>query len=97
MTGVTVGSAIDIDGKGLSITIGPGTLVAGDYWIIPARAITGKVLWPESAPNVPAQLRPFGTAQSCALLGLLERTGSNWTLLSAVSYTHLTLPTIYSV
>lgn len=81
ITGVTAGTSIPIDGKGLTITIGAGDLVRGDYWLIPARAISGNVLWPEQG-GVKLQLPPFGTGRSHAVLGLIERVGANWTMLT---------------
>lgn len=40
----------------------------GDYWLIPARAATGNVLWPEEAPEVPAAIRPHGIDEHYAPL-----------------------------
>ena len=40
----------------------------GDYWLIPARAATGNVLWPEASPEVPAAVRPHGIDEHYAPL-----------------------------
>ena len=81
ITGVATGVPIAIDGKGVTITFGTGDLVEGDYWIIPARAITGNVIWP-GPQGAKLQLPPFGTTRSYAVLGLFERTATNWTMLT---------------
>lgn len=81
ITAVAMGTAIPIDDKGLTITFGAGTLVKGDYWIVPARAISGNVIWPMNGA-VAKQLPPFGTKVSSAVLGLYSLSASKWTMLS---------------
>jgi hypothetical protein len=39
------GTAIELE-NGISVTFGPGTYQAGDYWTFPARTATGTVEWP---------------------------------------------------
>lgn len=44
----------------------------GDYWLIPARAATGNILWPQAAPDVPAPVRPHGIDEHYAPLASYE-------------------------
>lgn len=42
---------------GVQIKLEPGTYATGDYWLIPARTITGDVEWPRDAAGAIPQLR----------------------------------------
>jgi hypothetical protein len=50
---VTEGGWLDLE-NGVQVMFEPGsTYLRGDYWLVPARAILGDVLWPEDAPANP--------------------------------------------
>jgi len=57
---------------------------SGDYWLIPARTVTGDILWPQQAgeddqsPPVPMALPPDGVDHHYALLAIvpIEANGS---------------------
>lgn len=47
-------------------------LRAGDYWLIPARAVLGDILWPKSSDGTtPTSLEPFGVMHYYAPLALI--------------------------
>ena len=50
---------------------------AGDYWLIPARAVTNDIEWPLDGEE-PAAVTPHGTVHYYAPLAVLHRTGSAW-------------------
>ncbi|GAA1857136.1 DUF6519 domain-containing protein [Myceligenerans crystallogenes] len=67
-----------------------GSPAVGDHWLIPARTVrlaygvsarTGTIEWP-GMPGTPAALPPTGPVHRRALLGLVERAGDTWTVLS---------------
>lgn len=67
-----------------------GTPAVGDYWLIPARtarlaygvsARQGTIDWPRDGASL-AALTPTGTVHHRAPLGILERSGGAWTLVS---------------
>lgn len=49
---------------------------AGDYWLIPARALSGTIEWPIDANNQPAALPPHGTRHHYAPLALVPEDGA---------------------
>jgi hypothetical protein len=51
-----------------------GTYRAGDYWMIPARTVTGDVEWPQDA-NGPMALSPDGVTYHYAALALVKANG----------------------
>ena len=44
----------------------------GDYWLIPARVLTGDVEWPRGRQGQPLKRRPHGVRYHYAPLALLE-------------------------
>lgn len=60
---------------GIEVTLGSGVLVAGDFWTVPARALTANVEWPaDPASGLPLALPPQGVKRRFMALGLVERT-----------------------
>lgn len=53
---------------------------SGDYWLIPARAAAGGLLWPNDDAGKPAAQRPHGILHHYCALALLARTGGVWSL-----------------
>ncbi|MFN3372534.1 MAG: DUF6519 domain-containing protein [Chloroflexus sp.] len=64
--------------QGVQIRLKNGTFRPGDYWLIPARAITGDIEWPRSG-NQPVPQRPRGIHHAYCKLALLDFNGSGWT------------------
>jgi len=82
-TGATAGGVkagpsawLDLEG-GIQVRFVAGDFHAGDYWLIPARAATGKIEWPEDASGPLAQ-SPKGIQHHYCRLALVE--SSNGTL-----------------
>jgi uncharacterized protein DUF6519 len=62
--------------RGVRIRFAPGGWYRkGDYWIVPARVVTGDVDWP-MAGKVRRALEPFGIAHHRAALGLVSKGAS---------------------
>ena len=43
----------DLENDGVEVEFGPGQYRAGDYWLIPARTVTGGIEWPLEDPEDP--------------------------------------------
>ena len=69
---------------GVEIRLQPGAMLAGDYWTIPARALTGDVEWPANRlTGAPLDLAPDGLNRAYAPLAIVECNGAGvWTILS---------------
>lgn len=60
---------------GIEVTLGAGRLAAGDWWTIPARALTATVEWPADPANgEAAALPPQAVVRRHMALGIVERT-----------------------
>ncbi|OAN38283.1 hypothetical protein A6A03_05180 [Chloroflexus islandicus] len=64
--------------QGVQIRLKNGTFRPGDYWLIPARTVTGDIEWPRSG-NQPAPQPPHGIHHAYCKLALLDFNGSVWT------------------
>ncbi|MEP6703378.1 MAG: DUF6519 domain-containing protein [Acidobacteriota bacterium] len=53
----------------------PASYRTGDYWLIPARVATGKVLWPKDSEGKPAALEPRGILHHYAPLAIIKSAG----------------------
>ena len=64
---------------GVEIRFAPGDFRNGDYWVIPARTVTGTVEWPndEFGPLFDA---PHGIRHRFVALGLLDKAATAWTV-----------------
>jgi hypothetical protein len=58
------------DGVQIQFSAG-GEYRTGDYWLIPARAITRDIEWPHDGQSNPRQLPPHGIEHHYALLGFM--------------------------
>lgn len=58
-----------------------GSFRVGDYWLIPARSLTGEIEWPTDAGD-PRLLPRHGTEHHYCPLALLNLTGTAWSVLS---------------
>lgn len=63
---------------GVEINFKAGTYSTGDYWLIPARTITGDVLWPVES-NQPVFETRHGIEHHYCALALLTFDGNIWT------------------
>lgn len=57
---------------GIEIRLTGDTFVTGDYWVIPARAETGDVLWPLTSGGAPRAERALGVKHHYAKLAVLK-------------------------
>jgi len=62
-------------GSGISIRFAAGTYHSGDYWLIPARTATRRIIWPGVDDGHPVALPPQGIQHHYASLALVQRTG----------------------
>jgi len=68
---------------GVQIEFDGGTFTSGDYWLIPARTLTGKVEWPRDGANPPAPIfeTRHGTAHHYGLLAVVDFAGGTFSQL----------------
>lgn len=59
------------DGIQIKFDLTSKNLRAGDYWLIPARAAIGDILWPKNADGTAKPLEPFGVTHHYAPLALI--------------------------
>jgi hypothetical protein len=89
---VTAGTWLDLE-DGVQVQFGSPTpdsaplFRAGDYWLIPARTLTGNIEWPQSTPDAQGNTQPLfeprhGIAHHYCPLALLQFDGTTWTLQS---------------
>src|SRR5262249_55447429 len=69
------GTWIDLE-DGVQVQFTAGTYRAGDYWLIPARVITGDVEWPTDANDQPFPLPPEGVRYHVAPLAIVPKAGA---------------------
>jgi Family of unknown function (DUF6519) len=67
----TDGTWIDLE-DGVQVQFSAGFYRAGDYWLIPARVITGNVEWPIDASGNALPLRPEGVRYHVAPLAIVS-------------------------
>ena len=65
---------IDLEG-GIQVSFSAGTYNPGDYWLIPARTVTGQIEWPSDGSGPTAQ-SPLGIKHHYCRLALVQSTGS---------------------
>lgn len=67
--------------NGIQIQFGLGRLLAGDFWTIPARAVSGGVDWPRApGTDAPASLPPQGPRRDFAALATLKKDSGDWSI-----------------
>lgn len=74
---VLTGSPVELE-DGVEVEFAAGTYFSGDYWLIPARSLTGQVLWPRVA-GVPRFEPPHGVEHRYAPLALFDLADGTWT------------------
>lgn len=77
---VQTGQWIELE-DGVQVEFAAGEYRTGDYWLIPARTLTGDVEWPRDSSGPVFQPRHGIVHHYCAL-ALLRFDGTNWTLVS---------------
>ncbi|NPD27101.1 DUF6519 domain-containing protein [Corallococcus exiguus] len=66
--------------SGVQVRFTAGRYRTGDYWLIPARTVTGAVLWPKNG-DIPVAEAPHGIRHHYCALAVLERSGTGtWTV-----------------
>jgi hypothetical protein len=76
---VAANTPIELE-DGVQIEFDGGTFASGDYWLIPARTLTGKVEWPRNggSPPAPAFQRRHGTVHHYCLLAVVDFAGGSF-------------------
>ena len=76
---VAANTPIELE-DGVQIEFDGGTFASGDYWLIPARTLTGKVEWPRNGGSPPAPVfqRRHGTAHHYCLLTVVDFAGGSF-------------------
>lgn len=75
---IAVGSWLNLE-NGVQVNFGNGTYRTGDYWLIPARTLTGNVDWPVQN-NVPVQMPPKGIHVHYCKLAMVELGAAGWSV-----------------
>jgi hypothetical protein len=78
---VSTASWTDLE-DGVQVQFSAGTLRTGDYWLIPARTLTGDVEWPRDTANNPVGQTPKGISHHYCRLAIVQFDGQNWHLIS---------------
>ena len=75
--------------RGIFVQFAPGGLYdTGQYWLIPARVVTGRVEWPEP-DGKPASVMPHGVLHHRATLGIGKKVSGSWQFKSELTgYSH---------
>jgi Family of unknown function (DUF6519) len=68
---IAPGEWIDLE-DGVQVWFGAGTYRAGDYWLIPARVVTGDVEWPTDDNGNALPLHPEGITYHAAPLAIVN-------------------------
>ena len=76
---VTTGTWIDLE-DGVQVEFSFGTYANGDYWLIPARTLTGDVEWPIDALSNPIPEPPKGIRRHFCRLAIVQFDGTGWTV-----------------
>jgi len=78
---VREGAPVNLEG-GVQVIFQPtGKYNTGDYWLVPARTVTGNVEWPVDDNGSPIPQPPAGVAHHYCHLALLQFASNSWTLL----------------
>ena len=76
---VAANTPIELE-DGVQIELDGGSFVSGDYWLIPARTLSGKVEWPLNGGTPPAPVfeTRHGTTHHYCLLAVVDFTGETF-------------------
>ena len=78
---VQEGTPINLEG-GVQVIFQPtGSYKTGDYWLVPARTVTGDVEWPVDNNGTPLAEPPEGVVHHYCHLALLQFASGSWTVL----------------
>ncbi len=77
---VTTGAFVELE-DGVQVEFDSGDYRAGDYWLIPARSLTGSVEWPNDSSGPLFEPR-HGTTHHYGPLALLDLNNGAWTVRS---------------
>lgn len=69
---VTDGIPKDLENRVQIEHVGAGPYFTGDFWIIPARTLTGEILWPKGSDGLPLAVPPHGVQYHFCRLALLR-------------------------
>ena len=72
---------IDLEG-GIQVNFGDGEYKSGDYWLIPARTVTGQIEWPTDDSGDPEAQLPLGIKHHYARLALVSSNGATLSLVA---------------
>jgi len=61
---------------GIELRFDTGNYRTGDYWLIPARVITGDIDWPRDAAGTPLPRPPRGVVHQYAALAMIDATAA---------------------
>jgi hypothetical protein len=76
---VTLGAAAFVELElGVQIRLTTGAYRPGDYWLIPARTLTGDIEWPRTAGNLPVAQLPAGVNHAYCRLAILDFANGTW-------------------
>jgi hypothetical protein len=83
---ITTGNAFIPLENGVEVKFEPGDsgdhYKTGDYWLIPARTVTGDIEWPKDGSGAPLAVSPHGIEHHYCHLALLQSNGLAWSLVS---------------
>ena len=76
---VTANTPVELE-DGVQIEFDGGTYAGGDYWLIPARTLTGKVEWPRNGGSPPAPIfeSRHGTVHHYCALAVVDFAGGSF-------------------
>lgn len=77
---VTTATWVDLE-DGVQVEFSTGTLKTGDYWLIPARTLTGDVEWPRDSSNNPISRTPQGIEHHYCRLAVVQFDGQTWSVI----------------
>ena len=68
--------------NGVQVQFAKGTYTTGDYWLIPARTLTGNVNWPPDGSGNPISEPPLGIRRHYCRLAVVQFDGKVWTVVA---------------
>jgi hypothetical protein len=66
--------------NGVQVQFGSGSYRPGDYWLIPARTLTGQIEWPVDSTSKPRALPPLGIRHNYCRLAVVNFDGKIWSV-----------------
>jgi hypothetical protein len=81
-TPVTTGSWLPLE-NGVQVQFAGGTYNPGDYWLVPARTLTGNVDWPTDSSGKPLAQSPKGIQRHYCRLAIVQFDGKVWSRIAS--------------